>query len=47
MTKECYEVKCMCEKCKYRRQTIGGGYKCNLLKRIINKLLRGKANGNT
>ena len=36
--KECYEVKFMCEKCKYSRKTISGGYKCNLLKRIINKL---------
>lgn len=37
--KECYEVKFMCEKCKYKRKTIGG-YKCNLLKRIINKLCK-------
>ena len=37
MTKECYEVKCMCEKCKYRRKTIGG-YKCNLFLKLIGKI---------
>ena len=37
MVKECLEVKGMCEKCKYRKE-IKGGYKCNLIKRILGRI---------